>query len=629
MTDANRLQSLIGPVHAEKMFALMRELPPEAQESWLGRLLRMLTTQDKDVVKLVRRRFPPVGIREFILSPFYLNKAQEVYPKVLVEIEKINTGEYDEVVLTGGIGSAKTTTALYSQAWQLYELSTYNNPHGLFALDSASEIKTIFQSLNARLAKGVDYMRFKTMIETSVYFQQHFPFDPKVESMLRFPNRIEVEPVAGTQTAAIGQNVIGGIVDEVNFMQVVEKSLKSGDGGSFDQARVLYNSIAMRRKSRFVRAGGGMPGLLCLVSSRKVPGQFTDQKEAEAKTNKRIYVYDKRAWDIVEDDSGRYSGEKFTIFIGDESREPRVLQPDEAIDPEDEKNNLIDYIPVEYKQPFLDNITDALRDVAGKSTRAIHPYLPRRRDVVSNFGRRQSLFKQETIDLTKQKGDVRLQLIARNFKSPRWLHIDLGLTSDSAGICVGHVPGFTEIDRQGYKEILPLIEIDFCLEVIPPKSMSGEIDFARIRQVIFKLRDLGLPIRWASLDTHQSVDTLQILRQQGFVVGVQSIDTDMMPYDVTKQALYDRRVVMPHHQKLQKELVSLERDYKKDKIDHPTPGSKDCADALAGVVFGLSMRREIWTQFRIPVERCISLAMLMRERETHASKRSVPLRAEA
>ena len=29
--------------------------------------------------------------------------------------------------------------------------------------------------------------------------------------------------------------------------------------------------------------------------------------------------------------------------------------------------------------------------------------------------------------------------------------------------------------------------------------------------------------------------------------------------------------------------------------------SKDCADALAGVVFGLTMRREVWARYGVPI----------------------------
>jgi hypothetical protein len=98
-----------------------------------------------------------------------------------------------------------------------------HNPHRVYGQDSAAELLFIFQSINARLAKGVDYNRFKAMIEGSPYFAQHFPFNKSIESKMVFPNRIEVMPVSGSDTAAIGQNVIGGLIDELNYMAVIEK----------------------------------------------------------------------------------------------------------------------------------------------------------------------------------------------------------------------------------------------------------------------------------------------------------------------------------------------------------------------------------------------------------------------
>jgi hypothetical protein len=40
-------------------------------------------------------------------------------------------------------------------------------------------------------------------------------------------------------------------------------------------------------------------------------------------------------------------------------------------------------------------------------------------------------------------------------------------------------------------------------------------------------------------------------------------------------------------------------DYKKGKVDHPPHGSKDIADALAGVVYGLTMRRDVWNSHNV------------------------------
>ena len=36
-------------------------------------------------------------------------------------------------------------------------------------------------------------------------------------------------------------------------------------------------------------------------------------------------------------------------------------------------------------------------------------------------------------------------------------------------------------------------------------------------------------------------------------------------------------------------------------IDHPPNFSKDCSDAVAGVVFGLTYRREVWVRHGVPM----------------------------
>ena len=139
---------------------------------------------------------------------------------------------------------------------------------------------------------------------------------------MRFPRNFVVKPVAGHDTAAIGQNVIGGIIDEVNFMAVVENSKQTKDGSVYDQATQNYNSIARRRESRFMQLGR-LPGMLCLVSSRNYPGQFTDKKEEEAKHQPA----DLRLRQAHLGDSGRSASAArwFRVFIGDEIRKPRIL----------------------------------------------------------------------------------------------------------------------------------------------------------------------------------------------------------------------------------------------------------------------------------------------------------------
>jgi hypothetical protein len=111
--------------------------------------------------------------------------------------------KYVEAVLTGAIGTGKSTIALFTTAYQLYVLSCLKDPHGLFNLDPSSEIVFAFQSLTKDLAESIDYERFRAMLTDSPYFNQHFPFNKKIKSEMVFPNRIVVRPLSGDVNAAM------------------------------------------------------------------------------------------------------------------------------------------------------------------------------------------------------------------------------------------------------------------------------------------------------------------------------------------------------------------------------------------------------------------------------------------
>lgn len=539
----------------------------------------------------------PVDIETFIESTEYLNKKNAIYPPVMEELRELNSGKYVEAVLTGGIGSGKTTTALYTTAYQLYLLSCFRNPHEVYGQDPSHEILLIFQSMNLKLARDVEYNRFRDMIERAPYFKKHFKFDRLLKSKMVFPNRIEVLPVSGVETATIGQNVMGGVIDELNYMSVVEKSKLSVDGETYDQAIALYNSIAIRRKTRYMEMGK-LPGILCLVSSRKYPGQFTDVKEEEAKTDPTIFVYDKCVWDIKPE---KYSGVRFSMFIGDETRKPYVMTKAEARDLPEDDAGLVRKIPVELKKEFISDPIRALRDVAGLATQARHPFIMNKEAIGNCMNNNlRSIFSREWVDFDR----AQLKFLPKRFinlDEPRFAHVDLGLTGDSAGLCIGHIDEFVEMQHGGIIEVLPNIIIDGLVEVRPPKG--SEIKFWKIRDVLYMLREEGLDIKWVTYDSYQSVDSLQLLNRQKFITGNQSLDNPRDGYDFLKTALYDGRVNMHKHKKTRTELSSLEDDPKTGRIDHPPHGSKDCSDSLAGVVYGLTRRRELWIRHGVSLSR--------------------------
>lgn len=552
----------------------------------------------------VKWKWLPVDPWTFVHSAKYLNMGEEVWPKNMVEIEKLLTGDYDEAIFTGGIGTGKTTCALVAIANAIYELSCMEQPQRAFDLAASSEIMFIFQSLKKELSKAVDFNRFKSMLDNSPYFQAHFRYDRGITSELRFPSNIIVKPLSGDATAAIGQNVFGGLIDEVNFMAVTENSKMAGeDGGTYDQAKAIYNSIARRRESRFM-SQGRLPGMLCLVSSKRYPGEFTDVKIAQAEReiaeNGRtsIFIYDKRAWDVRPIE--KFTGQWFELFLGDENRKPRILKEGEAEQFSMDDQKLVMKVPLEYLASFQDSILDAIRDIAGHSTLALHPFIMNVEALSACFGTAPSILSNDWCDYDQHK----LLFYPKRFDrypypAPRWVHIDPSISGDSTGIACGHVVRFIPVTRGEEVEMLPVIKFDFTLEVRPPPG--GEIELANARRLIYKLRDAGLPIKFVTLDSHQSKDTLQILARLGFKTGYQSVDTDTTPYEIAKLAFYDGRVLTPEHDLAKREWTRLERDTAKNKINHPAKGSKDVSDAMAGVIYGLTMRREIWTSHGIPL----------------------------
>jgi hypothetical protein len=85
----------------------------------------------------------PVDIQTFIESSEFLASGEAIYPSVMDVLREINSGHYNEAVLTGAIGTGKTTIALLTTAYQIHVLSCLHDPHAFFGLDPASEMVTI------------------------------------------------------------------------------------------------------------------------------------------------------------------------------------------------------------------------------------------------------------------------------------------------------------------------------------------------------------------------------------------------------------------------------------------------------------------------------------------------------
>lgn len=204
------------------------------------------------------------------------------------------------------------------------------------------------------------------------------------------------------------------------------------------------------------------------------------------------------------------------------------------------------------------------RDFMALASGALDPYFANRDAIAAGVDRR-----LRALDSPELPEDVKPREAGKSYV----FHIDLGLRRDACGIAIGH--------REG-REIF----IDLVWRIKP--ANGKEVNFAAVRQSLLALRARGFKFGRGSYDGWQSVDSIQILTGKGIECEVLSIDRNLEPYDTFLEGVNEGTVHYPDHPVLLQEMRNLEM-VKGKKVDHPVNGSKDLADACAGVCYHLRM----------------------------------------
>lgn len=190
------------------------------------------------------------------------------------------------------------------------------------------------------------------------------------------------------------------------------------------------------------------------------------------------------------------------------------------------------------------------------------------------------------------------------------MHADMAVSGDRAGLAMAHVARWTEHetiaeDEDGathpVREIRPHVSVDFVINYSadiaadPPR----EIQIRWARQMCFELIRRGFNIARFTFDGFQSTDSMQILETKDIETERVSTDISEDPWRNLRDLAYEGRLSIPSPNKeiviagesvpasflLRDELYSLTR-LPNGRIDHPSDGSKDEADALACAVLG-------------------------------------------
>ncbi len=582
----------IAPVGYEELKVIRKETGPHNKRWWAknGLVSKGFLGRAKFL-----RLCDAVGYRgkywKLASSDVVWEQVEHIEPAGVQDVYDLTVPETANVEANGVIVH-NTFTASIGVCRVLYELSCMRDPQRSFGIATNSNISLVCLSVNEDLAMKVAYENIAGKIEASPYFQEHFPFQ-KTKKELRFPNKIIVAARATTDNSVLGLNVIGGLLDESNFM----RKRKSTDPrfNLEDHARVLYNAMMRRMKSRFGRRGK-LPGTLFVVSSKQTHDDFTAKRIKEAQDDPGVFVRDYSLWDVKPEIY--YSDDWFHVVVGNEQSPSRILSIDE--DPVDVERSLpegciIIKVPEDHRHDFESDLEGAIRDLAGCATVSISPFIQRREKIIEAIDpSRTHPYTVETFDpsiggsfkwaqMVKQSSEIDLGMDALtasyrpivNPYAPRHVHIDPSLTGDATGIAMGHVSGFKMVQRRDdegfmHTERAPIIYIDFMLRIVPP--VGDEIVLGDLRRFVYQLNRHGYMITMVTMDSWQSAEAIQKLNAKGFNAEQLSVDKALDPYTSLKSALYENRLNIYEYPTLLRELRELEHDRIKKKIDHPNRG---------------------------------------------------------
>jgi hypothetical protein len=528
----------------------------------------------------------PATLDEF-LGPLYLNLDDTIRDRIREELVEImgtevsgtRIAKYSEALLTGGIGIGKTTVAAIVLTYMAHWVLCLKNPQKFFNLMPGSRIAFMQMSTSEKQALEVVFGDIKARIQHSPWFQK-YPYDTNFTKSIRFDKDIWIIPGDSSETTFEGYNILGGIVDEGDSHKVTERK---------DYAEQGYTTISSRITSRFQDRG-----CLVLIGQMKRANGFMARKYKLFKQHSKKYAVRLAIWESMGKEFYRDDNGEYKFFYYDVKR--KQIVPPEFVAATGTGDGTYLEIPELYREQFMNDPEKALRDLAGIPQAVSDPFI----SLVNRIEECRDRWIESYGPESPYDDGKFAPWFAAEDTLPRVAHLDIAYSGDgdALGLAMGHVREMVE-DEDG--ELKPYIVIDALIRIKAPSG--GEIMLADVRQIIYALRDVhGFNLQLITADGFESTDTMQQLRRRRFRAEYLSVDRKKLPYQDLKDAIYEGRIEFPPYivtirkesgaedvEILVKELSELVDDGR--KIDHPIEGSKDLADAVAGVTTTLMSNR--------------------------------------
>ena len=577
----------------------------DVSEDHINRVLYQGKEQDI-ITRDLLLKYKDCKIKEYLKG--WLNiKSIDYIGMMECQCIKVNS-PHSTFVAGDNIVTHNTVTATISVCYDIYKLGCLKDPCTYYGLTPDTQIiMAIFSATGSTAA--VNWNEITTGIEACPWIMEKLVDKRGLER--KIPPIIPVEIIPGIfiQTGSkfqhsMGKAIFDGIMDEAAF-----------GGANMKDSQKSYNELSSRIKTRFSTWGtrGNTPGQLFLISSPKEAGDFMqhrieETRKADSKLTK--IMQNIATWDA---DPRKDSDDKFTVFVGNENKEPCIYEPDEE-PPIEEMDDLL-YVPMRYYEEFKKDLLISIMNYGGVTTTS-DMALFKSVTALNDIFMMSNPFKSDVIELPFAKTDKTLMDFAdidyfRNPRNPeynRFIHIDAAFSTNTLDVYglagsysvfvddsayTGAGNGVTQEDIFSKKDRMYFT--DFAVGITAPKGQ--EVPLYKIQDFIEWLVKIGYPIASVSADQFQSKQTLQNLQVKGFETENISVDKTRDPYLFLRQLVSNKQIVVPKNEYLKGELKHLRDDGK--KVDHPVGSHKDIGDAVCGSIWNCASSNKIMNTGRV------------------------------
>lgn len=302
------------------------------------------------------KKLPP-DIDTFLDDPFYLgNVVGNLYPFWREQLRdifptRIHT-KYPILVITGSIGSGKSTVSRIINLYNICRLDHLEDPHRTMGLIGGKKIVFDFLMPNKSNADIEFPGTLHQWMDQSPYFR---------DSMLNGFDRYEYfSEGLVSRGGPIGRDVLGYVLSELNFMP-------------YEKAFNRLDTAFKRWSSRFKRFTDYF-GYMIIDTSSNRDDSIADDFAKSNPYGDKVKVIRTSEWVVKKHLNYYFRKGSFKVYAGDALHSPFIITKDNPITPDLDTDRVIE-VPEELRPDFEFNIVKALNDQAGISTTATDRFI--------------------------------------------------------------------------------------------------------------------------------------------------------------------------------------------------------------------------------------------------------------